>query len=64
MKGQAYYYLGDKLTDEKYRRQICFGVQRPDGKYLRGKNGNMLVVFENEKVIVLARLLRKIKWQH
>ena len=35
---------------------------RPDGKCIRGKNGNMLVEFETgEKVVVLGRLLRKAK---
>ncbi len=56
-----YTYLGDKLTDVAYKGQMCSAV-RKDGKCIRGRNGNMLVFFENgDKCVVLGRLLRKIK---
>ena len=56
-----YKYLGDRLTNPKYKGAPCSAVRRRDGKCIRGKNGNMLVRFESCEVVVLARLLRKIK---
>jgi hypothetical protein len=57
-----YTYRGDKLTDEKYKQQPCNAVRRSNGKCIRGKNGNMLVRFEDgNTVVVLARQLRKIR---
>jgi hypothetical protein len=55
-----YKYLGDKMTDADLKGQQCRAVRRHDGKCIRGKNGTMLVQFANQKVIVIARLLRKI----
>lgn len=60
-EAQRYIYLGDKQTDNNYKGKQCIAVKRSDGKCIRGKNGNMLVQFDNEKLVVLARLLRKIK---
>ena len=58
----TYRYLGDRLTDAKYKSGECDAVRRPDGKCIRGKNGSMLVRFGNgQKVNVIGRLLRKIK---
>ena len=57
-----YIYLGDRLTRPELKKQACKAVRRPDGKCIRGKNGNMLVEFETgEKVVVLGRLLRNAK---
>ena len=56
-----YKYLGDRLTDPKYKGQFCSAVRRPDGKCIRGKNGGMLVEFDGVRVNVIGRLLRKIK---
>ena len=58
-----YIYLGDRSTSRTFKGHLCKAVRRPDGKCLRGKNGNMLVSFDGNKVIVQARLLRKIKGQ-
>jgi hypothetical protein len=56
-----YRYLGDRLTDPKYKGQLCEAVRRSNGKCIRGKNGNMLVTFSTgETVNVMGRLLRKI----
>lgn len=56
-----YIYLGDRLTDPRYKKARCTAVRRADGKCKRGKNGNMLVQFEDgDQVIVLGRLLRKV----
>lgn len=55
-----YTYLGDRHTDPRFRKQICSAVRNEKGKCIRGKNGNMLVEFEGKKVVVIARLLRKI----
>jgi hypothetical protein len=57
----AYKYLGDRFTDAQYRGATCEAVRRPDGKCIRGRNGNMLVSFSGVKIVVIARLLRKIK---
>lgn len=57
-----YKYLGDRLTDPKYKGQECSAILRPDGKCIRGRNGSMLVKFvTGETVVVIGRLLRKIK---
>lgn len=56
-----YIYRGDRLTDKKFKGQLCVAVRSSNGKTIRGKNGNMLVQFGNQKVVVLARQLRKIK---
>lgn len=55
----TYKYLGDRLSS--FKGAICHPIRRENGKCIRGKNGNMLVIFDNEKVVVLGRLLRKIK---
>lgn len=57
----VYKYLGDRFTDPALKGKPCSAVRRPDGKCIRGKNSNMLVVFDGKPVVVLARLLRKIK---
>ena len=55
-----YVYLGDKYTDTVLRKQRCSAV-RKNGKCVRGKNGSMLVAFEDGKErIVIGRLLRKV----
>lgn len=56
-----YIYKGDKLTAASLKGKQCMAVRRPDGKCIRGKNGNMLVDFEGNRVVVLARQLRKNK---
>jgi len=56
-----YIYLGDKLTDPKYKGKKCRAIRTLEGKCLRGKNGSMLVSFDGDPVIVIARLLRKVK---
>lgn len=54
-----YKYLGDRHTSEFFKGRGCNAVRRPDGKCIRGKNGNMLVDFDGNKAIVVARLLRE-----
>ena len=57
-----YIYLGDRLTRPELKKQACKAVRRPDGKCIRGRNGNMLVEFPGVgKVVILGRLLRKLK---
>ncbi|RYZ28029.1 MAG: hypothetical protein EOO10_10885 [Chitinophagaceae bacterium] len=56
-----YIYLGDRNTDDRLRKQFCTAVRR-NGKCIRGKNGSMLVSFEDGKQrVIVGRLLRKIK---
>ena len=54
-----YIYLGDRLTDPKLKKASCKAVRRNDGKCIRGRNGNMLMDFDNKKVVVIGRRLRK-----
>lgn len=57
-----YKYLGDRMTDPKWKGQSYSAIRRPDGKCIRGRNGSMLVRFEDgTPVNVIGRLLRKIK---
>ena len=54
-----YIYLGDRYTDEALRKKPCSAVRR-NNKCIRGRNGSMLVQFEDGKRrVVVARLLRK-----
>jgi hypothetical protein len=54
-----YVYYGDRNTATTLKGKSCCAV-RINGKCIRGKNGNMIVKFENEAVhVVIARLLRK-----
>lgn len=56
-----YNYLGDKLTDARYKNKQCRAVRRENGKCIRSRMGTMLVEFDGGlKVNVLARRLRKI----
>ena len=55
-----YVYLGDRNTDPLLRKQACCAVRR-NGKCVRGKNGSMLVQFEDGKQrVIVGRLLRKV----
>lgn len=57
-----YIYLGDRFTDPTLRKAKCNAVRNGKGKCIRGRNGSMLVRFENGKTcVVVGRLLRKIK---
>lgn len=56
---RRYTYLGDRLTDAKYKGKPCVAVER-NGKCICGRNATMLVEFENgDHVNVLRRRLRK-----
>lgn len=57
-----YTYNGDRLARTgEFTGQQCMAVRNASGKCIRGKNGNMLVQFENgKKAVILARQLRKI----
>jgi hypothetical protein len=59
-QGYIYLYRGDRYTDNKYKLQPCSPVLSNTGKCVRGKNGNMLVSFQSESCIVLARQLRRL----
>jgi hypothetical protein len=56
-----YKYIGDRFTGCEFKGKECSAIRRKDGKCIRGKNGSMLVMFENKPVVVIGRLLRKIK---
>lgn len=57
-----YIYMGDRLTCYQHKDKLCAAVRRPDGKCIRGKNGNMLVQFYNDgtTAVVLGRRLRRL----
>jgi hypothetical protein len=55
----AYMYLGDRNTSLHLKKAFCKAVRR-QGKCIRGKNGSMLVQFEDGKLhVIVGRLLRK-----
>ena len=57
-----YIYRGDRFTCEYWKGREVSAVRRPDGKCIRGRNSNMLVVDQSgRRCVVLARQLRKIK---
>jgi len=59
-----YRYLGDRNTDEQFKNINCTAVKNSNAKCIRGRNGNMLVQLPNgKKVVVVARLLRKMDGQ-
>lgn len=52
-----YTYLGDKMSVRN--GQQCDPAMK-NGKCIRGRNGNMLVIFEDgTKSVIIARRLRK-----
>ncbi len=54
-----YTYRGDRLTEPTLRGMQCDPVRRANGKCVRGKNGNMLVIdAQGRRWVVLARQLR------
>lgn len=56
-----YLYRGDRLTSPDLKNKPCNAVRKPNGKCIRGRNGNFLVEFEDgTRCVVLGRLLRKI----
>lgn len=57
---REYRYLGDRMTRWDLRGMRCNAVRRPDGRCVRGRNGNMLVEAENGGTyVVVGRLLRR-----
>lgn len=56
----TYLYKGDRLTDPALKGKTCTAVRRADGKCIRGRNASMLVDFNGQQVVVLARRLKKI----
>jgi hypothetical protein len=58
----AYFYLGDRWTAPALRGARCTAVRRADGRWIRGRNGSMLVQFDSgNRHVVLGRLLRTIR---
>lgn len=56
-----YQYLGDRNTMPSLKKQFCKAVRQSNGKCIRGKNGSMLVEFEDGKLfVIVGRLLRKV----
>jgi hypothetical protein len=61
MAAMEYNYLGDRQTSPELKGKQCRAVRNAAGKCIRGRNSTMLVEFEDgERVVVLARRLRKI----
>ena len=60
--GMKYLYLGDRLTDAKWKGRPCDPVLCADGKCITSKLATMLVRFEDGTVaVVMRRQLRKQK---
>ena len=58
----GYRYLGDRWTAAALKGARCTAVRRADGKCIRGRNGSMLVRFDDgNRHIVAGRLLRTIR---
>jgi hypothetical protein len=54
-----YIYLGDRNTAACLKKKGCDAIRR-NGKCIRGKNGSMLVRFEDgRQMVIIGRLLRK-----
>ena len=54
-----YLYLGDRNTSPHLKKQYCKAI-RHNGKCIRGKNGSMLVTFEDGRShVIVGRLLRR-----
>ena len=47
-----YIYLGDRNTDTRLRKRTCRAI-RINGKCLRGKNGSMMVKFDDGTTAVI-----------
>lgn len=59
---RRYTYRGDRITDPRFKGQLCTAVLDSRGKCIRGRNANMLVQFDDgTRAVILARQLRKIK---
>ncbi len=57
-----YVYLGDRNTADHLKKKSCNAV-RKNGKCIRGRNGSMLVCFEDGRhAVIVGRLLRKHRW--
>lgn len=57
-----YTYLGDRTTSPHLKNQPCSAVHRADGGCIRGRNGSMLVRFEDgSMMVVIGELLRKVQ---
>lgn len=62
MSIQKYIYHGDRYGKLGiYAGRICTAVKRENGKCIRGRNSNMLMDFDGVKVVLPARMLKKIK---
>ena len=48
---QEYIYLGDKNTNDQLKGKKSEAVYSGTGKCIRGKNGNMLVLFNNAEEV-------------
>lgn len=57
--GPRYTYLGDRLTRSELRGRSCVAVLDARGKCIRSTRSTMLVDFEEERHVVLARQLRR-----
>jgi len=58
--GRTYRYRGDRWTRPDLKGARCAAVTRPDGKCIRGKNGSMLVKFDDgARHVVVGPQLRK-----
>lgn len=57
----TYRYLGDRLTDPALKGARVHAVRRPDGKCIRGRGSMLVVTDDGRRIVVIARLLRKVQ---
>lgn len=57
----TYLYLGDRLTDPALKGAQVHAVRRTDGKCIRGRGSMLVVTDDGRRIVVIARLLRKVQ---
>jgi hypothetical protein len=53
-----YVYLGDRMTDARWRGSLCEPVRRSDGRCIIGGSKQLVVFGDGTAVVVLRRRLR------
>lgn len=56
---RLYTYMGDRMTDPRYKGKECRGVLREGNKATWNGGTNILVDFDGVKVVVLVMRLRR-----
>lgn len=57
----TYRYLGDRLTDSTLKGARVHAVRRANGKCVRGRGSMLVITDDGRRIVVIARLLRKVQ---